>query len=152
MDDADQHYRYWYADIGWLENSLYEGVLSELSIIKAQGYQRCITTAKHNTYAYKIIKHFGIVVLLDYEFGPESHGTRSDKISLIKHAMIQSNATKDKSIMVGDRHYDIVGAKNNGLPTVGVAYGYGGHQELEKAGVIKIISKPTVPIMRWPPL
>ena len=80
---------------------------------------------------------------MDYEFGSESDGTRADKTSLIKYAMAQSNATKDKSIMVGDRYYDIVGAKNNGLPSVGVAYGYGGHQELEKVGATKIISKPT---------
>ena len=142
LDDAVEHYRYRYADIGWLENSLYEGVLAELSSIKAQGYQLCITTSKHNTYARKITKHFGIAVLMDYEFGSESDGTRADKTSLIQYAMTQSNATADKSIMVGDRHYDIVGAKNNGLPSVGVAYGYGGHQELEKAGATKIISKP----------
>ena len=56
--------------------------------------------------------------------------------------MTLSNATTDKSIVVGDRHYDVVGAKNNGLPSVGVAYGYGGHQELKIAGATKIISKP----------
>ena len=143
MDDAVKHYRHRYADTGWLENGLYEGVLTELGHIKAQGYQLCITTSKHNTYARKITKHFGIAVLMDYEFGSESDGTPADKTSLIKYTMTQSNVTKDKSIMVGDRYYDIVGAKSNGLPSVGVAYGYGGHQDLVKVGAIKIISKPT---------
>lgn len=64
---------------------------------------------------------------MDYEFGSESDGTRSEKTSLINYAMTQSNATPDESIMVGDRHYDIVSAKNNGLLYVGVAYGYGVH-------------------------
>ena len=143
LDDAVEHYRYWSADIGWLENSLYEGVLAELSSIKARGYQLCITTSKHNTYARTITKHFGVAVLMDYEFGSESDGTRTDKTSLIKYAMTQSNAATDKSIMVDDRHYDIVGAKNNGLPSLGVACGYGGHEELETAGATKIISQPT---------
>ena len=80
---------------------------------------------------------------MDYEFGSESDGTRADKTSLIKYAMTQSNAARDKSIMVDDRHYDIVGAKNNGLPSLGVACGYGGHEELETAGATKIISQPT---------
>ena len=54
LDDAVEHYRNRYANIGCLENSLYEGVLAELSSIKAQGYQLCITTSKHSTYACKI--------------------------------------------------------------------------------------------------
>tara|TARA_B100001057_G_scaffold91718_1_gene88007 strand:+ start:449 stop:1093 length:645 start_codon:yes stop_codon:yes gene_type:complete len=142
LDDAVQYYRDRYADIGWLENSLYCGVLAELSIMKARGYQLCITTSKHNIYARKITKHFGISDFMDHEFGSESDGTRADKTTLIKYALTQSNANVEKSIMVGDRHYDIVGAQNNGLPSVGVAYGYGGHQELEKAGATKIISRP----------
>ena len=81
LDDAVEHYQNRYADIGWLENSLYEGVLAELSSIKAQGFQLCITTSKHSTYACKITKHFGIAVLMDYEFGSESDGTRADKTS-----------------------------------------------------------------------
>jgi len=142
LDDAIKHYRDRYADIGWSENSLYEGVLTELSIMKAKGYQLCITTSKHNTYARKITRHFGIADFMDYEFGSESNGTRADKTLLISYAITQSNANADKSVMVGDRHYDISGAQNNGLPSVGVAYGYGGQQELEKAEATKIISKP----------
>jgi phosphoglycolate phosphatase len=57
--------------------------------------------------------------------------------------MAQSKAKAEHSIMVGDRHYDIIGAQKNGLRSVGVTYGYGGQQELEKAGATKIISKPT---------
>ena len=142
MDDAVEHYQNRYADIGWLENSLYEGVLAELSSIKAQGFQLCVTTSKPSTYACKITKHFGVAVLMDYEFGSESDGTRADKTSLIKYAITLYNATTGKSIMVGDRPYDVVGVKNNGLPFVRVAYGYGGHQELKIAGATKIISKP----------
>ncbi len=107
--------------------------------MKSHGYQLCIATYKFNNYARKTTKHFGISEFTDREFGSESDGTRADKTSLIQYAMTKSNAAADKSIMVGDRHYDIVGAKNNKLLSIGVAYGYGGLQELEKAGATKII-------------
>ncbi|MEK9879523.1 MAG: HAD hydrolase-like protein [Paracoccaceae bacterium] len=143
LDEAVQHYRDRYADVGWSENNLYEGILTELSTLKSQDYQLCIATSKHNTYARKITKHFGIADFMDYEFGSESDGTHADKTSLIRFGMAQSKAKAEQSIMVGDRHYDIIGAQKNGLRSVGVTYGYGGQQELEKAGATKIISKPT---------
>jgi phosphoglycolate phosphatase len=36
--------------------------------------------------------------------------------------------------MVGDRNYDILGAKSNKLKSIGVTYGFGTKQELETAG------------------
>ena len=36
--------------------------------------------------------------------------------------------------MVGDREHDIIGAKSEGLRSIGVLYGYGSREELESAG------------------
>ena len=80
---------------------------------------------------------------MDYEFGSKSDGRLADKTSLINYAMTQCNANAENSVMVGDRHFDIIGARNNGLRSVGVTYGYGGYQELEEAVATKIISDPT---------
>ena len=38
------------------------------------------------------------------------------------------------AVMVGDRSYDIIGAHKNAIPAIGVLYGYGSREELEKAG------------------
>ena len=42
------------------------------------------------------------------------------------------------TVMVGDREYDILGAKENGLDSIGVLYGYGSREELEAAGAGQI--------------
>ena len=40
--------------------------------------------------------------------------------------------------MVGDRENDVRGARENGLPCIGVLYGYGSREELTEAGAAKI--------------
>ena len=42
--------------------------------------------------------------------------------------------------MVGDRSHDILGAKTNGLSSMGVLYGYGDRAELEEAGAESIVA------------
>ena len=44
--------------------------------------------------------------------------------------------------MVGDREHDVLGAKRNGLPTVGVLYGYGSREELTAAGAAFLAETP----------
>lgn len=45
---------------------------------------------------------------------------------------------KKKIVMVGDREHDIIGAKENGIQSVGVLFGYGSRRELEEAGADRI--------------
>ena len=40
--------------------------------------------------------------------------------------------------MVGDRKFDIIGARECGLDSAGVLWGYGDSEELEKAGATYI--------------
>ncbi len=59
-------------------------------------------------------------------------GTRSDKEEVIRFA-IKDYLESDKTsiVMVGDRKYDIVGANNIGIDSIGVLYGYGDLDEIE---------------------
>ena len=56
--------------------------------------------------------------------------TKTDIINLA----LKENNVKDKSraVMVGDRFYDIVGAKQAGIPVIAVLYGFGSKAEFEK--------------------
>ncbi|MGM9665923.1 MAG: HAD hydrolase-like protein [Eubacteriales bacterium] len=40
--------------------------------------------------------------------------------------------------MIGDRHFDIDGAKLFGMDSIGVLFGYGTREELEKSGATYI--------------
>ena len=44
-----------------------------------------------------------------------------------------------KVVMIGDREHDILGAKENGMDSVGVLFGYGNRAEFEEAGADWIV-------------
>ena len=45
-----------------------------------------------------------------------------------------------KTVMVGDREHDILGAKEVGIDSIGVLFGYGNYEELKKAGATHIVN------------
>ena len=45
-------------------------------------------------------------------------------------------------VMVGDTKFDVLGAKEHGIATVGVAWGYGTREEMLEAGAVAIAEKP----------
>ena len=47
---------------------------------------------------------------------------------------LRRSGTDGPAVMVGDRRFDVAGAHENGLPAIGVLYGYGGREELGNAG------------------
>ncbi|QJW48704.1 HAD hydrolase-like protein [bacterium BFN5] len=66
--------------------------------------------------------------------GSNLDGTRVEKGEVIEFALSElGEADLSKMIMVGDRKHDVIGAKNNGIDVVAVAYGYGSLAELNEA-------------------
>ena len=123
-------YREIYTDIGWPENSLYDKVLEQLSILKGQGSKLYIATPKHYSYTKKITAYFGTSDFMTCEFGIELDGTRSDKTSLLTHGLVVAGDLAESGFKIGDRCYDDIGAKNNRIKVVGASYGYGENTEL----------------------
>jgi phosphoglycolate phosphatase len=71
------------------------------------------------------------------------NGDLVDKTELIDHILSTEAIDKRSAIMVGDRSHDIIGAKNNGLSSIGVTYGYGTRKELLESGADQLASSPT---------
>ena len=65
--------------------------------------------------------------------GSELDGTRDYKEDLIGYILDMHNLSNIQSLMIGDRHYDIRGAKFNKMRSIGVTYGYGSLKEIQAA-------------------
>lgn len=138
--DAVTKYREYYRDRGIFENRLYDGVTDMLKTLKKKGKTLIMATSKPTVFAERIAEHYGFLEYLDVLVGSELDGKRVDKAEVIEEALRQAGCPdKDKCIMVGDRMHDVLGAKKNGLYSVGVLYGYGSCEELKDAGADTIV-------------
>ena len=88
-------------------------------------------------YVKQILEHFQIADYFTAIVGSELDGRRTEKAEVIEEALrrMHLEEERDKVLMVGDRSHDVQGAISCGLQCIGVAYGYGSREELEKAGI-----------------
>lgn len=134
-------YRERFIDVGWQENKPYEGIVDALHAVADAGYLLFVATAKPHMHAARIVEHFGMGEFFSTVYGSELDGTRASKGELLEFA-IERNPGATRRIMVGDRKHDLIGAVNNAMTPIGVAYGYGSVEELEKAGATAIANSP----------
>ena len=67
-------------------------------------------------------------------------GVRSTKEEVIDYVLKTMEVVSlSEVIMVGDRKFDILGAKHAGVSSVGCVYGYGSREELETAGADYVV-------------
>lgn len=138
---AIAYYRERFTDIGWQENQPYPGVSETLKILFESGIPLYVATSKPHVYAQKIIDHFEMDQYFNGLFGSELDGTRSKKDDLLQYALSKTGSS-EASTMIGDRKHDILGALSNNMRTIGVTYGYGSSEELEKAGAHELVDQP----------
>ncbi|WP_281164432.1 HAD hydrolase-like protein [Liquorilactobacillus sicerae] len=134
-------YREYYSRQGMYDIQLIPGITDLLKKLKHQHQQLFIATAKPTFFAIKILDHFDLSQYFDGIFGSNLDGTRAQKSEVITYGLQQTKLIPSQQIaMVGDRSYDIQGAKENHLTAIGVLYGYGSQQELTAAGVDHLVS------------
>ena len=131
-------YREYFAEKGLYENEVYEGVEQLLGKIKESGRKIVLATSKPEQFAERILEHFDLRKYFDVVAGASMDEKRNKKGDVIKYAMEKGGFTSDGAVMIGDREHDVFGAKENGIDTIGVLYGYGSRDELEKAGAMHI--------------
>lgn len=126
-------YRERFSVTGLFENEVYAQVAETLAHLKQHGFQLYVATAKPTIYAQQILEHFELAPYFQKIYGSELTGERTNKGDLIAYILEQEQLSAAECIMVGDREYDILGARRNGIDAIGVSYGYGSARELEHA-------------------
>lgn len=125
------------------ENSLYGGIEEVLERLYASGKKLVLATSKPQAIAERIISHFGIRKYFAAVCGSNPDGSNGKKSDIIKKALAAcGETTLEAAVMVGDRFYDIEGAKEAGIASIGAEYGYSVPGELENAGADYIAKNP----------
>lgn len=135
--EAQRLYRVRYNQIGWSENRVYPGIPRLLRTLKKYGIRTGVTTGKPQDFAERICRHFGLAPYLDTIIGPMPGTKSADKQVIVAEGMSRLGG---RCVVVGDRKFDVEGAKANGIECIGVTYGYGSEQELTQAGATAVAS------------
>ena len=132
-------YREYFGVKGLYENEVYPGIPELLQELKNAGKTVVLATSKPEQYAVEILRHFGLYDYFDIIAGASMDESRNKKADVIAYALSQmKDPDVSKLIMIGDREHDILGAKQIGIDSIGVLYGYGDRPEHEKAGATYI--------------
>lgn len=135
IEQALALYRERYGAKGMFENTLYPGIPDLLAALQADGCMNVLATSKPLVFADQILKHFNLDSYFKLIMGSRLNGELVDKGDLIREILRQLNISDRKRIvMIGDRRYDVKGARKNGIDVISVAYGYGSMSELQEAG------------------
>ncbi len=137
-------YRERYGDTGLFESQLYPGIEEALAELTALGHVLHVATSKAAVFAVRIIDHFGLDKYFVSVNGSELDGTRADKGELISHILEHQAIDPTDAGMIGDRKHDMIGAARNGIPGIGVLWGYGNGAELMDAGAKACVRVPTL--------
>lgn len=132
-NEAIEHYRARYTTVGWKENIVYSGVPRLLRSLKKQGAYIALASSKPQPSCEKILAHFALLPLFDKISATSFHEKDPGKAALISRALPEG-ADPAEACMVGDRLFDMQGAKAVGVTAIGAEYGYGSHEELVDAG------------------
>ena len=141
--DAVAVFREYFTEKGIFENSVYDGVPEMLDALVKAGFTLGVATSKPEAFAEQILARFDLAKYFTAVAGATMDEKRTSKPTVIAYAMEKLGITDASCVwMVGDREHDILGAKENGIRSVGVLYGYGDMAELGEAGADVIVQTP----------
>lgn len=126
--------REYFSTQGIKENFLYPNMKVFLQTLKKKNFELFITTSKPTIFAKKIAQNHNIQKFFTDIVGSNLNNTRTQKSEILDYTIKKHLLKTEETIMIGDRKYDILGAKNHNMKSIGVLYGYGSHEELKNAG------------------
>ena len=141
-DEAVRLFREYFARQGIKENQIYPGIMEMLRALYDAGRHLVLATSKPEQWARIIMADFGMDVYVPDIAGATMTRERNKKGLVIAYALEAFGVDPATAVMVGDREHDILGGKENGLPGIGVTYGYGDREELERAGAVAVADTP----------
>ena len=154
VEQALMHYRLNYTGKGaaadtrqathpaMFDATVYSGITEVLAQLRAAGHRLIVCTSKPHVYARPILGHFKLAHFYSAIHGSELDGRNDDKADLIAYILRTEAVDPRGAVMIGDRKFDVIGAKSNGILCIGVLWGYGSKDELTDAGAASLCEAP----------
>ena len=141
VEEAVKVFRSRYMTVGKFENFPYPGIADLLSSLKKKGHTLLVATSKPEILANEVLEHFSLSGYFDAVCGATLDQSRVSKEDVLTYLLGQYGDLQNM-IMVGDTHFDILGAAAHNIPAVGVSWGYGDTEKMKKSGAVAIADTP----------
>ena len=139
VGEAVAVYRLHYGESGFLGSVPFSGIGESLEEMKRSGLRIYLATSKRTVFATRILDHLKLAAYFDGIHGSGPSGELDHKPELLAYILSKHDISPSRSLMVGDRRYDISGAHSVGMRGLGVLWGYGTRHELETAGADHLV-------------
>ena len=143
VERAVELYRARFSRVGWQEHVVYAGVGAIVESLARDGVALAVVTTKVDLYAEKIVRSLPFGAHFARVYAAAAGSAHSEKATMIAQALADFGVAPQDAAMVGDRHFDIEGAKANGVRAIGVTWGFGSREELSEAGADVIVTEAT---------
>ena len=137
IEEAIAIYRSRYTNVGIFENVPYPGIRELLERLIGKGFRLFVATSKPEEMAVRVLKKFELSQYFEKICGATLDKSRDSKSAVIAY-LLESCGQPERAVMVGDTAFDVIGAAEHGIPTIGVSWGYGSVEEMKYAGAVSI--------------
>lgn len=140
---AVRHYLERFRETGWSEHTVYPGIADLIGALAARGDRLAVVTSKIAEQARRIVRHLPFGHLFEAVYAPSIGGASHEKATLVAQALHEMEGSAETTTMIGDRCFDMEGARANKVRGIGVLWGFGHHDELQQAGADHIVASPS---------
>jgi phosphoglycolate phosphatase len=103
-----------------------------------------VVTSKPAVYARPILDRLGFTGYFEFIEGASLAETEQKPETLARGLRrLGSDFASTRAVMIGDRRFDVEAAIANGIPSIGVTWGFGTRIELEGAGATLVVDQPS---------
>lgn len=137
------HFRNYYDRTGFAENEVFAGIPELLSSLRDSGALLAVATSKPAPATGSVLEKLHLSAYFDFVGAADTSGRGEGKEKLILPLLEKAGVPAARAVMVGDTKYDAGGARRAGTDFVGVLYGYGTREEMEREGAVNFVN--TIP-------
>jgi phosphoglycolate phosphatase len=140
---AMEYYVAHYDNGGFADADVFPAIPAALAAFRDDGWRLFVATSKSSTVAHRLLGHFGLDRWFATIYGHAEDGSLAHKPELIAHILRREGLDRARTIMIGDRSFDVAGAHANEVRAIGALWGYGGEAELTQAGADALATDPS---------
>jgi phosphoglycolate phosphatase len=143
VDVAVKTFRSYYVGDNLFNVQIYEGIFELLEYLNANGIKVAVATYKQEAFAKTLLEHFGIAKYCNYIYGADPKGVLT-KADIVQKCIDSFGVGNSEVVLIGDSHFDAIGAKHANVDFIGVTYGFGFKSKADVDEFENVFSADTV--------